>query len=139
MLSRNSVLNTKLRALKRVPGFSLIEILVVLTLIGIIVGMIAVAIIPQLEVGKIKAARSEIGTISQALDMYKLQFYKYPTTEQGLEALVEKSILPRLPKDPWGLEYVYVYPPTHNTKHFDLSSYGPDGVESEDDIDNWTE
>lgn len=124
---------------QRLRGFSLIEILVVLTLIGVIVGMIAVAIIPQLDKGKRKAASSEIGTISQSLDIYKLESYKYPTTAEGLEMLVKKSILKRLPKDPWGNDYVYLFPGEHNSGGFDLSSYGPDGVESEDDINNWSD
>jgi len=91
--------------------------------------------------------------LSTALDMYELDNGRYPTTGQGLKALLQEpgtSPVPhdwsgpylkkkRIPKDPWKREYVYVAPGVHNTGEFDLYSLGPDGIESEDDIVNWGE
>ena len=85
--------------------------------------------------------------------MYELDNGRYPTTEQGLKALVvEPTTSPvpnnwsgsylkkkKIPKDPWGNPYVYGNPGTHNTEGYDLYSYGPDGVEGDDDIVNWGE
>ena len=87
--------------------------------------------------------------IKSGLEQYKLDNGMYPTTEQGLKALVKKSTMPplpqnwrgrylgRIPMDPWGMPYNYFCPGVHNKNSYDLSSYGSDGVESQDDITNW--
>ncbi|HTZ11705.1 MAG TPA: type II secretion system major pseudopilin GspG [Candidatus Margulisiibacteriota bacterium] len=98
---------------------------------------------------EIKEAETMLETIKFVLEHYKLDNGMYPTTEQGLEALVKETTIPPLPHnwrgaylgrilmDPWGKPYNYLSPGAHNKNSYDLSSYGPDGVESNDDITNW--
>jgi len=98
---------------------------------------------------EIKEAKTMMETIKFVLDHYKLDNGMYPTTEQNLKALVKKTTAPplpnnwrgkylgRIPRDPWGRPYNYVCPGAYNKNSYDLSSYGPDGVESQDDITNW--
>ncbi len=105
---------------------------------------------PLAEEEKIGTAKMDIKLdLADALFLYELEIGMYPTTEQGLSALVEKPtteplpplwrgpFLKTVPKDPWGNPYIYINPGVHNKERFDLSSYGPDGIESEDDINSW--
>lgn len=123
-------------------GFTLIEILVVVVIIGILIGLVAPNILGRVDEARVTAARADINTFSQALDMYRLDNHNYPSTEQGLEALVKKpSGSPeaknwnpsgylkggKLPVDPWGREYLYLSPGAHGP--FDLYSLGADGKE----------
>ena len=95
----------------------------------------------------IQATRADIeSNIAMALDMYELDNGEYPTTSQGLRFLVERPpaaenwkgpYIERMPIDPWGNPYCYACPGVHNTEKYDLSSYGPDGAVSQDDIKNW--
>ena len=84
-------------------------------------------------------AQSSISMIETSLTLYEIDNGFYPSTSQGLSTLTEASIpyLTEMPEDPWGNPYHYVYPGIHNTDTFDLSSYGPDEIESDDDITNW--
>lgn len=131
------------RALER--GMTLIEIMVVVVIISLVAGVVGVAVLGQLSKAQSKIAYTQIKQISEALELYKLSFRNYPSTGEGLNALVspkgnEKPFLPTLPKDPWDHDYVYVYPGQHNNDSFDLMSYGPDGVQGgTDDISNWTD
>ena len=133
-------------------GFTLLEIMVVVVILGILAG----AIVPKLinkpeEVRKVRA-QSDIRTIEAALNLYKLDNFIYPTTEQGLEALVIKPSVDPLPKhwkkegylgtvpiDPWGNEYLYLQPGVKTT--MDIYSLGLDGEQNDDeesdDIGNW--
>jgi general secretion pathway protein G len=124
-------------------GFSLIEIMVVVTLMAILVGLGTVYFMGRLEVGKISTARTQAYEIAKALDLYKLQTGSYPTTSEGLEVLVNpprgQSIMQELPKDPWDHPYNYEIPGTHNPKGFDVWSDGPDGAGGEAAIGNWKE
>ena len=122
----------------RERGMTLIEILVVLTLIGVVLGIVGSNYLGKSEQAKAKAAKIEISQISQALDLFKLEIGRYPTSQEGLQALVaappgvtnwagpywKKSTVP---KDPWGNEYKYVTPGTHGA--YDIISLGADGVE----------
>jgi general secretion pathway protein G len=119
-------------------GMTLIEILVVLTLIGIVMGIIGGNFIGKGEQAKAKAATIEISQIGQSLDLYKLEIGRYPTTQEGLQALIQAPSgvanwngpywkKGTLPKDPWGNEYKYVAPGT--SAPYEITSLGADGKE----------
>ena len=131
-------------------GMTLIEILVVLTLIGVVLGIVGTNYLGKSEQAKAKAAKIEIDQIGQTLDLFKLELGRYPTTQEGLQALVTAPPgLPNwagpywkkstVPKDPWGHEYKYASPGAHGA--YDITSLGADGVEGGDgpnkDIPNW--
>jgi len=123
---------------KRVSGMTLIEILVVLVLIGIVLGIVGGNFIGRGEKAKADAAKIEIGQIGQSLDLFKLEIGRYPSSQEGLQALIsappgvnnwngpywKKSTLP---KDPWGNDYKYVAP--GQSGPYDIVSYGADGKE----------
>jgi general secretion pathway protein G len=129
-----------LKPCRSVFGFTLIELLVVLVIIGILAGYIGPKIMGRPEEAKRTKAAMQIQAIETALKLYKLDNGAYPTTEQGLQALVEPpstgNLAPKwrdggylekskVPADPWGSEFVYLSPGLHGD--FDLSSYGGDG------------
>ena len=132
---------------KRQPkrrGMSLLEIMVVITLIGLVTAAIGVAVINQLGEGQKDAARNQAYEIAKSMDIYKLQNGSYPTTAQGISALTNppkgKPIMEAAPKDPWGNDYIYTIPGQKNPSKFDVRSKGSDGVEgTEDDVGNWAE
>lgn len=129
------------RALER--GMTLVEIMVVVVIISLVSGVVGVTVLNRLNDARRNVAFTQIKQISEALDLYKLSFHQYPSTSEGLQALVSSKdgrapFMTNIPKDPWGKDYVYIYPGTHNQGGFDLMSYGPDGVQgNEDDINNW--
>ncbi len=135
-------------------GFTLIELMVVIVILGILAGLIVPRIMGRPEQAKQVKARVQIESISTALKLYKLDNGKYPTTEQGLQALVEQpasGAIPKnwrkggyldkgkVPKDPWGNDFIYLSPGVRG--EFDIISYGGDGTaggEDEDaDINSW--
>jgi general secretion pathway protein G len=131
-------------------GFTLLELLVVLGIIAMLAGIVGPQVMKHLGESKTKAAKVQVEDFSAALDMYKLDMGKYPTSEQGLQALVEAPEgskrwngpylkKAKTPVDPWQNEYHYASPGTHGK--FDLFTYGADdkeGGEGEDqDINNW--
>lgn len=133
-------------------GFTLIEILLVIILIGILAGITLPSFTNQTSKGKEAAAKAEInGTFNLALSLYELHIGSFPSTEEGLKALVEKPTglsdkvkwegpyikEKEVPLDPFGNEYFYECPPKHGID-YDLSSSGADGIKgNEDDITNW--
>lgn len=135
---------------RRDSGFTLLELLVVLGIISMLAGLVGPKVMKHMADAKVKAAKVQISEIGQALEMYKLDLDRYPTTAQGLTALIEapsdakrwngpylsKS---KVPVDPWQQEYHYASPGEHG--NFDLFSYGSDekeGGEGEDqDIVSW--
>lgn len=130
----------KVNAKGAAKGFSLLEIMVTITIMTMIMGAVGVGVMGYLDKSKIKQAKIDIGTISNALDLYKTEFGRYPDSDDGLSRLVEEKILKekKVPQDPWGNEYVYIYPGSNNEDTFDLYSFGPDGKEGgNDDITNW--
>ncbi|ARN75595.1 type II secretion system major pseudopilin GspG [Oceanicoccus sagamiensis] len=135
-------------------GFTLIEIMVVVVIISVLIGLVAPNILGRVDEAKVTAAQTDIATLEQALEMYKLDNQVFPSTDQGLQALIEKpntSPVPRkwnpagylkksqLPVDPWGGQYQYISP--GSTGAFDLYSLGADGREGgegyDTDIGNW--
>nr|WP_321499725.1 type II secretion system major pseudopilin GspG [uncultured Dethiosulfovibrio sp.] len=138
--------------MKRRSGFTLVEVLVVVVIIGMLAALVAPKVVGRGEEAKRTAAQVQIREIEQALDMYKLDSGMYPTTEQGLEALITKpttspeprrwkegGYVRKLPVDPWGKEFIYRQPGDHG--EIDLFSCGPDGEEGGEgdgkDITNW--
>jgi len=131
-------------------GFTLIEIMVVVVILGILASIVVPQVMDAPQEANIVKAHSDIQSLESALGRYKLNNFVYPSTEQGLDALVNKpstSPIPkrynkngyvkRLQKDPWLNEYQYISPGEHS--EIDIFSFGPDGVESEDDIGNWVQ
>jgi general secretion pathway protein G len=135
-------------------GFTLIELMVVMVILGILAGLIVPRIMDRPEEARRTKAAIQIQSIEQALKLYKLDNGQYPTTEQGLLALVEPPVVgtparkwrtggylekTTLPKDPWGNDFIYISPGLHGD--FDLSSYGADnqsgGEDKDADINNW--
>ena len=132
----------------RARGFTLIEVMVVVVILGIMAAILVPRIMDRPEQAQIIKAKQDIRVIESQLNLYRLDNFNYPTTDQGLEALVEKpthgaeprnykqgGYLDRLPVDPWGVPYQYLSPGTHGS--IDIYSLGPDGVPSDDDIGNW--
>ncbi|NQT90168.1 MAG: type II secretion system major pseudopilin GspG [Candidatus Omnitrophica bacterium] len=131
-------------------GFTLIELMLVVIIISVLAAMVVPRLVGRSQEARIAASRADVeSNLAVILGLYELDNGMFPTTEQGLVALkVKPSSSPappnwkgpyvrKIPKDPWGHPYVYTCPGTHNTHDYDLSSYGPDGVESSDDIANW--
>lgn len=119
-------------------GFTLVEILVVITIIGLIMALVAPRVLNYLGESKVKAARIQIESFSTALDLYFLDVGRYPSTSEGLAALVQRPGGARtwngpylrsgaVPNDPWGNPYIYRSPGEHGA--YDIVSYGADGQE----------
>jgi len=118
--------NRKRRAPAR--GMTLIEIMVVITILGLIAAAVAVNVVGQLDEAKIKQARTDIHTLENCLDLYKIDKGRYPATEEGLAAVVTAGKCKPQLKDPWGTPYVYLFPGQAHPDGFDLKSYGADGA-----------
>jgi general secretion pathway protein G len=133
-------------------GFTLLEILLVVVIIGMLVTIAAVRLGSRGAEAKKVAAQRQIDAYRTALNLYELDNGMYPTAEQGLQALVQQPSSPPTPgnwkgpylepavlrKDPWNRDYTYKFPGQKNAAGFDLASPGPDGVDgNEDDIGNW--
>ena len=130
-------------------GFTLIELLVVMVIIGLLAALVGPRFIRQEEKAKIKAAKAQIELLGTALDTFRLNVGRYPTTQEGLEALRTKPgglerwdgpyLKKDLPLDPWGKPYAYKSPGEHGA--FDIVSYGADGAaggeEDNRDITSW--
>jgi len=146
------------RETRRSEGFTLIEIMAVVIIIGLLTGIVGTAIFTRVDQGKRTATEAQISNLESVLELYRMDNGRFPTTEQGLEALVaEPSGEPtarnyppggylkrgRLPVDPWGEPYYYEAPGQHNRHSFDIWSHGsdraPGGEGTDADIGNWSE
>ncbi len=133
-------------------GFTLIEVMVVIVILGILAAIVVPRVMDRPDTARITKAKQDIRTLESALNLYKLDNFNYPSTDQGLEALVRKpagtpeprnwkegGYIDRLPKDPWGNDYQYLNPGVHGS--IDIYSLGADGQEGGEginaDIGNW--
>ncbi len=138
----------------RAAGFSLIEIMVVLVIIGLLVSIVAPNVLNRADDARVQKVQADFAAIATSLKIYRLDNYNYPTTEQGLDALVDKpsidpipgnwkkgGYLEQLPVDPWGRPYLYLSPAEFGDGDYDIYSLGADGVtggeDQNADIGSW--
>jgi general secretion pathway protein G len=145
---RDSSLTAR-RTLRQQSGFTLMELLVVLAILGLLMGLVGPQVLNQLSGAKVKTAAIQIKDLEQALEMYKLDVGRFPTTGQGLVALVKKPsntsgwngpyLKSNVPQDPWKIDYHYKDPGERGD--LDIFSYGLDGTPGGDgedsDVGNW--
>lgn len=139
-----------LKTRKRQQGFTLIELMVVVVILAVLAGFVVPKLMDRPDEARLVKAKQDIASIASALQLYKLDNYNYPTTDQGLEALVTqpsddpqpknwKKLLDTLPLDPWGNPYLYLAPGEHG--EFDLYTLGADGMDGGEGINatigNW--
>ena len=144
----NRVSRTQNRGVNQ-RGFTLMELLVVLAILGLLMGLVGPQVLNQLGGAKTKTAALQIADLEQTLEMYKLDVGRFPNTQQGLDALVNKPagvvgwngpyLKSDVPLDPWNGDYVYTYPGEHGD--FDIVTYGQDGAPGGDgenaDVSSW--
>ncbi len=143
---------------RRSRGFTLIEIMAVVLIIGLLSSIVGLAIFQQVDKGRVTATRAQLANLEGVLELYRMDNARYPTSDQGLEALVRRPSIGPDPRsypsegylrkkgslvDPWGQPYQYESPGQHNLHSFDLWSLGadgePDGTDLDADIGNWDE
>ena len=143
-------MNSLSRTQKPRAGFTLLEVMVVIVILGVLASLVVPNLLGNKEKADRQKAISDIVALENALDMYRLDNGRYPTTEQGLEALIQQpanmadarnyrtgGYIKRLPKDPWGNDYILVSPGEHGA--VDVFSAGPDAeANTADDITNWS-
>jgi general secretion pathway protein G len=144
--------------MRRVRGFTLLEMVAVVAIIGLLMTLVGTQIAEQLDRTRVQTSKAKISQVGQALEMYRLDSGRYPTTEQGLQALLTKPTTNPEPRrylpggylksrnnieDSWGNRLQYASPGTQNTRSFDIWSLGGDGIpggeESRGDFGNWDE
>lgn len=144
--------------MRRRRGFTLIEIMAVVLIIGLLTGIVGYSIFQQVDKGRVTAAKAQISQLEGVLELYRMDNARFPTTEQGLEALTQPPTAGpearnypsggylkggRVPMDPWGERFQYESPGQHNHDSYDIWSYGADGQPGGEGIDaditNWLE
>lgn len=148
----NRLMNSSRLLMRRARGFTLIEIMVVVVIIAILGALVGPRLLGRTDEARVIAARQDIATIMQGLKLYRLDNHRYPTTEQGLQALVQRptagpaapgwkegGYLDRMPVDPWGSPYQYLNPGVRG--EIDVFSLGadgqPGGTGNDSDIGSW--
>ena len=140
------------------PGFTLIEIMAVVLIIGMLSSIVGFAVFQQVDKARVVTAKTQIARLESTLELYNMDNGHFPTSEQGLEALIsEPTTAPepmhyqpggylkggKLPLDPWGNEFQYESPGTNNQDSYDLWSFGRDGIPGGDDLNadlgNWSD
>jgi general secretion pathway protein G len=140
------------------PGFTLIEIMAVVLIIGMLSSIVGFAVFQQVDKARVVTAKTQISRLESSLELYAMDNGRFPTSEQGLEALItEPTSAPEplsyqpggylkggeLPLDPWGYEFQYESPGTNNQDSYDLWSFGRDGIPGGDDLNadlgNWSD
>ena len=109
-------------------GFSLVELMVVIVIIGLLATIVIVNVMPAADRAAVTKARADISNLEQAVELYRLDHNRYPTADEGLEALIAGRYIRRLPEDPWGNEYRYDTPGPEG-RPFGIASLGADGRE----------
>jgi general secretion pathway protein G len=151
-------MNLATRTDHRSEGFTLIEIMAVVLIIGMLSGIVGFAVFQQVDKARVVTARAQIDRLESSLELYSMDNGHFPSTEQGLDALIHRpSGAPEpanyqsggylkggeLPKDPWGFDFQYESPGVNNDGSFDLWSFGKDGTaggeELDADIGNWSD
>lgn len=130
--------------MRKQSGFTLIEVIVVLVILGILASIVAPNVIGNVDKSRVVKAKQDIRAIESALQMYRIDNYKYPSTDQGLQALVDKpsaggeaknwqkgGYIPKLPKDPWQNDYQYISP--GESGDYDIYTLGADGAPGGED------
>jgi general secretion pathway protein G len=141
--------------MRHTRGFTLIEIMAVVLIIGLLSALVGIAIFPQIDRARVNTAKTQLQMLDAALEAYRMDNADFPTSEQGLMALIQpppeaRNALPggylrekRIPNDPWGNSFQYESPGQHNNHSYDLWSFGADGTPGgtgvDADISNWTE
>ncbi|NRA09202.1 MAG: type II secretion system major pseudopilin GspG [Myxococcales bacterium] len=136
-------------------GFTLIEIMAVVLIIGLLSTLVGIAIFPQIDKSRVNAARAQLKMLDAALETFRMDSARFPTTDQGLEALIIEPADARnyqaggylrerrVPDDPWGNPYLYEFPGQNNPHAYDIWSWGADGEAGgsgvDADIGNWRE
>jgi general secretion pathway protein G len=142
---------------KRASGFTLIEIMAVVVIIGLLMGIVGTAIISNIKKARVTTTKTQMHALDQALGMYQMDNGRFPSTEQGLRALIEKPTgapepygwrpggylsKKELPKDAWNNAFQYAAPGEHNPDSYDLWSFGEDGqaggADAAADLGNWS-
>lgn len=148
-LNMHGVFNMRRFSIAKCLGFTLLELLVVMVIIGLLAGYVGPKYFQQIGKSEIKTAKAQIAALEQSLDQYRIDTGDYPTTEQGLNALMKNVaneqnwggpyLKKGIPNDPWGKPYQYRMPGEHGD--FDLFSYGkdgqPGGAAEAQDLTNW--
>lgn len=120
-------------------GFTLVELMVVLVILGLLATVVIINVLPSQDRAMVQKAKTDVALLDQGLEMYKLNNLAYPSGAEGLQALVAKGVIKKLPQDPWNRPYRYVNPGQHGP--VDIYSLGADGTEGGDgdnaDIGNW--
>lgn len=121
-------LKRRLRGQNAEEGFTLVELMVVLVILGLLATIVIINVLPAADRAKLTTAHASVTQLEQAIEMYNLNNHQYPTSQEGLAVLVTSRQLRRLDKDPWGNDFVYRLP-GRNGRPFDVYSLGADGRE----------